>query len=317
LAFAAEDRDAILAKAKEEKILVLYSTTEVKDHTALVEAFQKRYPFVQPKASRVASSSMAAKVLQEHRAGVHVFDVLSAGEVPLYAISGAGLFQPYNSPERSAYPEGFKDKESLWTSMYHNAGTIQYNTNLVKPDDVPKSYDDLLHPKWKGKMVMDSTEFEWYALMLEILGREKGLQFMRSLAKQDLNFRPGKALITTILIGGEFGLAVMNNDHLTQAAKMRGAPLDSVAAYPVISRVHPIALGRYAPHPNVGKLFIDFVLSEEGQKILESLGRTSSRKGIESDELQKKGVKLHVSDMTWIKDYASYQEQFREVFGLK
>ena len=143
---------------------------------------------------------------------------------------------------------------------------MAYNTNLLKPQDLPKGYDDLLDPKWKGKMLMDSRETEWYASMLQILGREKALRLMRGLAKQDLSFRPGRTLITQVLASGEAPLAVNDYDHLVQSAKKRGAPVESLPITPVVSRVTPIALGRYAPHPNIGKLFIDFSLSEEGQK---------------------------------------------------
>ncbi len=316
-ASAAEDRDAILAKAKEEKILVVYSTMEIKDGSALLEAFQKRYPFVEPKLLRLGSTQMSVKVLQEQRAGTNLFDVTQVGDFVFYELFRAGLFQAYNSPERRAFAEDFKDKQGFWSSAYHSAGVIGYNTNVVKPDDVPKSIDDLLQPKWKGKMLMDSGGPEWYAAMLQILGQEKGLRFMRNLASQDPSFRPSRNLITEILASGEFGVAVNDYYHLIQSAKERGAPVESVAAYPVISRVHTIALGRYAPHPNVGKLYVDFVLSEEGQKILRSFGRSSSRKGIEPDELQKKGVKLYVTDLNLGKNYANYMKEFRDIFGIK
>ncbi|HXG50038.1 MAG TPA: extracellular solute-binding protein [candidate division Zixibacteria bacterium] len=313
----AQDRDAIVAKAKEERSLVYYSTADIRDGTALVHAFQKKHPFVQPKLFRLGSTQVVIKVLQEHRAGVHLFDVISATSFQFYEIFKEGLFQRYDSPERKAFLEDFKDKDDFWTSAYHNASVIAYNTTLVKPADLPKSYDDLLDPKWKGKMLMDNRETEWYASMLQILGREKGLRLMRGLAKQDLSFRPGRTLITQVLASGEAPLAVNNYHHLVQAAKKRGAPVESIPASPVISRITPIALGRYAPHPNVGRLFIDFCLSEEGQKILRSFGRSSARKGIEPDELQRKGVKLYVSDINLAKDYARYDKEFREIFGLK
>jgi iron(III) transport system substrate-binding protein len=314
---AGEDQNALVTKAKEEKTLVIYSTMELKDGIALAEAFQKKYLSVEAKLLRLGSTQMSVKVLQEHRAGSHLFDVTQVGDFVFYELFRAGLFQAYVSPERRAFAEDFKDKQGFWTSAYHNAGVIAYNTNVVKPDDVPKSIDDLLQPKWKGKMLMDSNGPEWYAAMVQILGQEKGLRFMRSLASQDLNFRPSRNLITEILTSGVFGLAVNNYYHLVQSAKERGAPVESVAAYPVISRVHTIALGRYAPHPNVGKLYIDFVLSEEGQKILRSFDRSSSRKGIEPDELQKKGVKLYVTDLNLGKNYANYMKEFREIFGIK
>ena len=312
-----QDLSAVVAKAKEEKTLVYYSTADIRDGTAVVHAFQKKYPFIEPKLFRLGSTQIVIKVLQEHRGGVHLFDVLSATSFQFYEIFKEELFQKYDSPERRAFLDDFKDKEGYWTSAYHNASVIAYNTQLVKPTDVPKSYNDLLHPKWKGKMLMDNRETEWYASMLEVLGREKGLALMRGLAKQELSYRNGRTLITQVLASGEAPLAVNNYDHLVQSAKKRGAPVESIAASPVISRVTPLGLGRYAPHPNVGKLFVDFSLSEEGQKILRSFGRSSSRRGIEPDELQQKGVKLYVSDIGLAKDYARYDKEYREVFGLK
>ena len=313
----AQDRDAIITKAKEEKEFVYYSTTDIRDGTAMVHAFQKKYPFIEPKLFRLGSTQVVVKVLQEHRGGAHLFDVISATSFQFYEIFKENLFQKYESPERRAFAEDFKDKEAYWVSAYHNASVMAYNTKLLKPTDLPKSYDDLLDPKWKGKMLMDSRETEWYASMLQILGREKGLRLMRGLAKQDLSFRPGRTLITQVLSVGEAPLAVNDYDHLVQSAKKLGAPVESLPATPVISRVTPIALGRYAPHPNVGKLFIDFALSEEGQKILRGFGRSSARKGIEPDNLQQKGIKLYVSDISLAKDYARYDKEFKEIFGLQ
>jgi iron(III) transport system substrate-binding protein len=314
---AAEDRDAIAAKAKEEKTLVVYNSMELLDASALVEAFKKRYPDIETKLFRLGGTQMPVRVLQEHRAGVHLVDVIQSGDFVFYEISRAGVFQPYDSPERRAYPDEFKDKEGLWTSTSHNAGVIAYNTNLVKLEDVPKSYDDLLQPKWKGKMLLDINGPEWYAGMLQVLGQEKGLQFMRSLAKQDLQFRQSKVLANQVLTSGEFSLLINDYEHLAQAAKKKGAPIESIAAYPVLSRVHTIALTRNAPHPNVGKLYINFVLSEEGQKVLRSFGRSSSRKGIEPDELQKKGVKFYVTDMSVARDLGRYDKEFKDIFGIK
>ena len=316
LAPAAEDRDAILAKAKEEKTLVLYSSADLRDGTALIHAFQKNFRFIEPRLFRVGSSQIPVRVLQEHRAGANLVDVIQAGDFVFYELSRASIFQPYDSPERRAFPAEFKDKDGLWTSGYHNAAVIAFNTNRVKTEDLPKTYDDLLHPKWKGKMILDINGPEWYAGMLQVLGQEKGLNFMRGLAKQNLHLSNGKVLANQILISGEYNLLVNDYEHLVQSAKKRGAPIDSIAAYPVLSRVSTIALARYAPHPNVGRLYIDFVLSEDGQKILRSFGRGSSRRGIEPDELQKKGVKLSVTEMSLAKDFARYAKEFKEIFGF-
>jgi ABC-type Fe3+ transport system substrate-binding protein len=316
IVFAAEDGDTILAKAKEEKILVLYSSADLRDGTALVHAFQRKFAFIEPRLFRVGSSQIPVRVLQEQRAGANLVDVIQSGDFVFYELSRASIFQPYDSPERRAFPDTFKDKEGFWTSAYHNAAVIAFNTNNVKEADVPKTYDDLLHPKWKGKMILDVNGPEWYAGMLQVLGREKGMSFMRDLAKQNLHFSNGKVLANQILISGEYSLLVNNYEHLVQSARRRGAPIQSIPAYPVLSRVSTIALARQAPHPNVGRLYIDFVLSEEGQKILRSFGRGSSRNGLEPDELQRKGIKLVVTDMGLAKDFARYATEFKQIFGF-
>jgi iron(III) transport system substrate-binding protein len=236
----AQDRDAIIAKAKEEKTLAYYSSTDIQDGTALVHAFQKKYPFVEPKFFRLGSTQVVVKVLQEHRGGAHLFDVLLATSFQFFEIFKEGLFQRYDSPERRFFLDDFKDKEGYWTSAYHNASVIAYNSNLVKPADLPKTYEDLLDPKWKGKMLMDSRETEWYASMLQILGREKGQRLMQGFAKQNLTFRPGRTLITQVLASGEAPLAVNDYEHLVQGAKRRGAPVESIATYPTISRLEPL-----------------------------------------------------------------------------
>ena len=148
-AFAAEDRDALAVKAREEKGLVVYNSMELLDANALLEAFKKRYPNIESKLFRLGGTQMPVRVLQEHRAGAHLVDVIQAGDFVFYEISRANVFQPYDSPERSAYREDFKDRDGLWTSTSHNAGVISYNTDMVKPYDVPKTYDDLLQSKWK------------------------------------------------------------------------------------------------------------------------------------------------------------------------
>jgi len=316
MVLAAEERDFVLTKAKDEKTLVLYSSADLRDGTALTHAFQKKYPFIEPRLFRVGSGQMLVRVLQENRAGANLVDVVQSGDFVFYELSRAAIFQPYDSPERRFFPSEFKDKDGLWTSGYHNAAVIAFNTNRVKTEDLPKTYDDLLHPKWKGKMILDINGPEWYAGMLQVLGQEKGLSLMRGLAKQGLYFSNGKVLANQILISGEYHLLVNNYEHLVQSAKRRGAPIESIAAYPVLSRVSTIALARNAPHPNVGRLYIDFVLSEDGQKILRSFGRGSSRKGIEPDELQKKGVKLSVTEMSLAKDFARYAKEFKETFGF-
>ena len=174
----------------------------------MVHAFQKKYPFIEPKLFRLGSTQVVIKVLQEHRGGVHLFDVISATSFQFYEIFKEDLFQKYDSPERRAFLEDFKDKDGFWTSAYHNASVIAYNTGLVKPADLPKTYDDLLLPKWNGKMLMDSRETEWYASMLQILGREKDSSSCAGWRNRISLSDQGEPSSLQVLASGEAPLAV-------------------------------------------------------------------------------------------------------------
>lgn len=317
LVTAEEVSDHTVAKAKEEKQLTYYTSLHAQIVSTLVQSFQKKYPFIEVKPLRTGSTSLVARILQERSAGKHLFDVVSAPSVQFYQLLKETLFQKYDSPERSAFPDEFKDREGLWTSMTHSLNVMSFNSRLVKSGDLPKAYKDLLEPKWKSKMVMDDAEVAWYAAMLQVLGREQGLRFMRSLAKQELSFRRGRTLITQLLAAGEFPLAVNNYVNNIETVKKDGAPVDWVAADPVISEAHHVALGRHSARSNAGKLFIDFALSDQGQKIIRSFGRSSSRRGVEGDELKKRGGKVSMVDMKWSEEYGRYDREFKDIFGIR
>ena len=131
---SAQDRDAIIAKAKEEKVFVYYSTTDIRDGTAMVHAFQKKYPFIEPKLLRLGSTQVVVKVLQEHRGGVHLFDVISATSFQFYEIFKEGLFQKYESPERRAFAEDFKDKDGYCLARDCNESNASINSAAI---DIP------------------------------------------------------------------------------------------------------------------------------------------------------------------------------------
>jgi len=114
-----------------------------------------------------------------------------------------GLLTKYRSLEREAYPDALKDKEGYWTAVYLNAMTIAYNTRLVRPEDVPKSYEDLLLPKWKGMMGLDLNKTEWYVAMLQMMGEEKGKKYMEALSKQKIQARDGNTITSTTNISAE------------------------------------------------------------------------------------------------------------------
>ncbi len=155
---------------------------------------------------------------------------------------------------------------------------------------MPKSYEDLLDPKWKGKIFLDTEDFEWFTVLLDQFGREKGLRFMKKLVKQDLSLRRGRTLQTQLLLAGERYMAVALHAHSVLDFKEKGAPIDWTILDPYFAKVNVITLIRNAPHPYAAALYIDWSLSEEGQSKITTFGRVVTRKGIKQrfPELLKK-----------------------------
>lgn len=169
---------------------------------------------------------------------------------------------------------------------------IGYNTKLVARDQAPKSWEDLLDPKWKGKIALDEENYSWYGAMTQKWGKEKTQRYMRGLAKQDIQLRSGQTLIAQLMAAGEFPVAMVLA-HRIEKMKEQGAPVEWVTTLdPVTVSLHPIGVAAKAPHPNAAKLFIDFILSKEGQQLLLSIERTPARPGIDT-KMEARKLKLY------------------------
>ena len=302
--------------AKKEAKMVLYSTQTQSQSMDLLRTFEKRYPFVKTGLYRAGTGRLLPKIVTESQTGRHEADVIQLGGFEAQVLKEKGLAARYTSPEAAFFPEGFKDPEGFWCDVFVNIGVIAYNSRLVARPDVPKSYQDLLDPKWKGKISIDQEDAEWFGNILEIMGKESGLKFMKRLAAQKLIPRRGRRLQAQLLGAGEFPVAL--NLYISSVAELilQGAPIEPVAAEPLIAKLHPIFLAARAPHPNAGKLFVDFVLSEEGQRLIAKTD-VPSRKGIFSEnaivsKIQK--LKLYPSDPRLGKNYGEYRTLFNEIF---
>ena len=142
----------------------------------------------------------------------------------------------------------------------------------MKREELPKSYEDLLHPRWRRRMVLDRNEDRWFANMLHHMGEKKGMEFMQALAKQEVAIRSGRSLITQLMAAGEFDLQIVAYWYRPYLMKKQGAPVDWFSLDPAFVALHPISIIERAPHLNAAKLFVEYVLSEEGQRLLAQKG---------------------------------------------
>jgi iron(III) transport system substrate-binding protein len=147
---------------------------------------------------------------------------------------------------------------------------------------------------------------------MKYYGEEKGREFMRRLAAQKPAFRDSETVITQLLVAGEFPLGLVYS-HQAAAIKRKGAPVEWVrTAQPIVTGLKPIGLSAKAQHPDAAKLFIDVVLSKEGQELIRSFSRIPDRGDVTSE--LKEGTKLYPADPRWGDSYAKYVDEFREIF---
>jgi iron(III) transport system substrate-binding protein len=171
----------MIKDAEKEGKVVFYTTVTIQQADKLLAAFTKRYAGIKAEYLRTSQDKILTRVVAEDSAGRTMADVVQVNDVVLNLLRLKRILGKYDNPEATAYGPEFKDPDGYWTGFNGITDVIVYNTKMVKPEDVPKKYEDLLDPKWKGKMGMDGSKFEWFAAQLQNMGQEKGLAFMKKL----------------------------------------------------------------------------------------------------------------------------------------
>lgn len=318
------ERSEILEKARKEGTLVLYTGTVLTELKEIIPAFEKRHPFLKVNYFRSTASRLFAKAQAEYGAGKYLVDIFASSLWGAQQYFESGFLGTYQSPERESILEASKDQDGYWTGDYIHIEALAYNTRLVPPAKRPRSYQDLLDPFWKGKLgVSQDTGFRWYGCMLKILGEEKGRLFMQKLAQQQIRFYRGSSLVTNLLAAGEFSAALLVHHTDIENLRRAGAPLEAVLPLdqPVISIPHTIAIAKHPPHPNAAKLYIDFILSKEGQELMARLKYLPVRTDVSSDLLRLikgpdgKERRFLPIDLGLVKKLSLLQKEFNQLFG--
>ncbi len=306
----------LIEKAKREKEVMLYGTMNIPQMQIIIKSFEKKYPFLKVNHYRAGGEKLAQKIATELRAGSHLADVYQISGAEMFLIKKQGHISRYEPPERKAVRPIYKDKDGYWTGIYANLELIGYNKSLVPAEEVPRTHQALLDPKWKGKIAIDPTDIEWYITQIFLLGNTKAKEFMERFAQQDLQVRRGHTLLAQLLAAGEFSLLMTLRDNTAHGLMTKGAPIDWVAIEPVIPNpANSVALPNRPPHPNAARLFIRYVLSREGQEVMRSLGRNITRADLEP--LLPRVKKLKYGRIDWADyfvKYKKYEADFRNTF---
>jgi iron(III) transport system substrate-binding protein len=270
------DRQKILVDGAKKEGKVMFYTALIVNQVVrpLKAAFEKKYPFIEVEFFRGNSSRISQKVLSEFQADRYDVDVLS-GSTATAIVQQAGYMQRFSSPQLERYPAELKDANGFWgvTNVYFL--TPAYNTQMVKPDEVPNKYEDLLNPRWKGRMIWSTSGSSGAPLfignVLRTMGEEAGKAFLQKLRKQKIaKTTASNRQVVDQVVAGEYALALHIFNHHAYISKKKGAPVDWCTLGPATATVSTIGLLNKSPHPHAAMLFIDFLLSEEGQKVFQA-----------------------------------------------
>jgi len=286
--------------ARREGRLKFYGISAATLLDAYARGFMKKYPFVKAEFWRGSGNKLVFRVLTEHRAGQLDTDAVLVGTENVMALKRSGIWARYHSPESVNFGREFTDKDGYWHGDSLGLAAIAYNNRLVRKDEAPRGYDDLLDPKWKGNLSIDLEPERALMAWLTAWGEQKTRAFVEALLKNGAVVRRGHTLQAQLLCAGEFKIAVEIYPDGILRMKQGSCPATLVFPNPTPGHISG-AIGVYAnaPHPHAAALFIDFMKSAEGAKILASTGRISGRRGIkpiyeELVNLEERGVPLLV-----------------------
>jgi iron(III) transport system substrate-binding protein len=276
------DRDQrVLAAARKEGQALVYTSLNLKDAVPIKEAFEKKYG-VKLELWRASSEKVLQRSLTEARAGRFAVDAFELDAPQLEALRREGLLEEFYSPQfRNLPPAAFPAHRSYAADRF-NFFTIAYNTNLVKPGEVPNSYDDLLNARWTGRLGLEASDTDWFGAMVRAMGQERGLAFFRALARMKPQLRTGHTLMAELVASGEIPLAVSIYNHNAERLAVKGAPIKWKALRPTFGRANAVALAKRAEHPNAALLFADFILSLEGQRLIKERNRVPASPAVDT-----------------------------------
>jgi iron(III) transport system substrate-binding protein len=276
-----QDAKLIDAGKKEGKV-VIYGSLESDSMDAVSKAFQKNTG-IQVEYWRASATKVMDRALSEYRAGKPGFDIILTNDNPMQLMQKQGIFQKYDSPSAKDFT-----KESLDPNLgprYRNVVIgVVYNKSQISPADAPKSLEDLVNPKYKGKLVMPdptqhTTTTQWVASLDKVMGKEKADKYIRDLAAMKPilveSLLPAAERVST----GETPIAITYVKYAFIFGQ-KGAPLDHVRLPRMMGDGHYLTLGNKAPRPNAGKVFIDYFLGPESMAMIAKLGEFVNRKGV-------------------------------------
>ncbi len=307
---------AEIADAKKEGKVVIYGSLETGTMNIIRKAFKEKSG-VDIEYWWSSSTKVTDRIATEFRAGKQLFDVTLNHRPLLKIMKKEGIIGTYESPAFKFFPPEVIDREV--GPAYRNVIIgILYNEAYIKPDQAPKSYEDLLDPKWKGKFVMadpttNTTTTQWLASFHKIMGKEKADRYIRGLGAQKPVLVDSITPASQKILSGEVPIGFTFTKYIVIYGK-EGAKLDYVRVDKMLGDGQYFGISSKPPHPNAARLFIDYFLSEESMKILAEVGETVPRKGVFPAFKDADKIKYMEFDELDSKGFAEKSQEYRKIF---
>lgn len=263
----ADRTDKLVAGAKKEGTMTLYSSTSPEDMNPVLNAFKKKYG-VNVVYWRGGADTLLQRSINESRANKCVVDAFTTVAEELEALRRENLLYPVKTPLAEGLLPGSVPSHGNWIVTRLNIFSAGYNTNQIDKKDVPKSWDDFKKPYWKGKLAIEETDQDWFSTFVTKLGKDKALPLLRTIVKTNgISQRKGHTAMANLVAAGDIPMALTLYNYKPEQLKAKGAPIEPLYLDPLIGLPNGVAVSRCASHPYMALLFTDFMVGE-GQVIL-------------------------------------------------
>jgi iron(III) transport system substrate-binding protein len=274
--YRGSDRDArLIAKAREEGTVTLYTSMATTESGPLAQAFEKKYG-IKVQLWRALSENVLQRAVSETRAGRRAMDVVETNAPQVEAMAREQVVAQFFSPHFADLRSWALPPHRLWVSDRANLWVTGYNTQKIRREELPAALDGFADPKWKDHISIEATDSDWMYGVISHWGEERGLEFFRKLAALKPQMRKGHILVAQLVAAGELPICLTIYSGNADSIKSKGGPIDWAPVEPLVGRPQAVALAKNAPHPNAALLFADFVLSPDGMQLLADMGRLPS-----------------------------------------
>jgi iron(III) transport system substrate-binding protein len=313
------EMDKLYEAAKAEGTLSLYSSMNLDDARVVLPEFEKAFPGVKVEHVRATGEVLQQRLITEIKGGKVLADVYDTNSGQVFPVIQEGLLEAYPIPTAQDIPPEFRDERGLWTTERTTTVIIAYNTSQVKPEEAPQTFEDLADPKWKDKIIMEAADQEMFISLLKqkFANEEQGLEVFRKIGANEPQVFEGHTQVADFLAAGQGAVCMGCYGHHIVALQQKGAPVEFSKKEGVLNSII-FGLVKGAPHPNAAKLYLNWTMSPDGQKVLGAAGRAPARPGTPiSTPLMPDGMKWYPSRPEQLAAFNKYDALWRQIFKIR